>query len=336
MLDVDWSSITYEEVMNLIYSGADVNASRYSSYYECYITPLTEAAEKTKDSRIIEALINAGAYNIDNALDSAVYADNYDAIQTLLMFGANPNSTLSCDAADYLTIFMKAARDHLKPDIIKLLARNVNFQGDIDYALVLAVKNNEYAYDIRVIETLISLGANANAMKFGNQQITVLMIACSVCLDCDTISMLLKAGAKVNARDTSGRTALMWLLSDEYADAYIGEYDDITYNKYSDSFDNNNISDTLKAIDILCEFGADINAKDKYGWTALFYAVQSDGLYNVPEIIDTLIFAGIDVSAKDSSGRTALDHTREELKNDYYESSIEKLTEIINILEGVM
>ena len=49
--------------------------------------------------------------------------------------------------------------------------------------------------------------------------------------------------------------------------------------------------------------GADVNARDKYGWTPLMYAAE----YNLnPEVITALLAAGADVSARDKDGWTAL------------------------------
>jgi ankyrin repeat protein len=52
----------------------------------------------------------------------------------------------------------------------------------------------------------------------------------------------------------------------------------------------------------LIDFGAEVNAKDRYGVTALMYAAISGS----PEIMERLIKEGADVNAKDIDGRTAL------------------------------
>ena len=50
--------------------------------------------------------------------------------------------------------------------------------------------------------------------------------------------------------------------------------------------------------------GANVNAKNKYGWTALMYASRDNPN---PEVITALVKAGADVNVKDKNGLTALD-----------------------------
>lgn len=59
-----------------------------------------------------------------------------------------------------------------------------------------------------------------------------------------------------------------------------------------------------EVVKTLINAGSDINAKDKYGDTALIRAV----LFNRnSEVVKTLINAGADINAKNNEGKTALD-----------------------------
>ena len=100
----------------------------------------------------------------------------------------------------------------------------------------------------------------------------------------ETVETLIKAGADVNAKKYSGRTALMWAA----------------FNNYKE------------VMDALIRAGADVNTKDERGHTVLMYATFN----NNKETVDALIRAGADVNAKDENGRTALMHAA---KYDYRE-----------------
>lgn len=65
-----------------------------------------------------------------------------------------------------------------------------------------------------------------------------------------------------------------------------------------DSVSRENLKGVLSALD----GGADVNTKDKYGWTALSYVVK----YGPVEIARALLQAGADVNAKNQYGWTVL------------------------------
>ena len=59
----------------------------------------------------------------------------------------------------------------------------------------------------------------------------------------------------------------------------------------------------VRAVKALIERGADVNASEKEGITALMFAVQDE---ESPEIAEMLLKAGADVNAKDMLGITAI------------------------------
>ena len=69
-------------------------------------------------------------------------------------------------------------------------------------------------------------------------------------------------------------------------------------------FKNDNAVDHLEMANKIYQKGADVNAKDKNGCTALFYAIE-DGYTN---FVKALLVKGADVNIVDSSGSTALRH----------------------------
>ena len=53
-------------------------------------------------------------------------------------------------------------------------------------------------------------------------------------------------------------------------------------------------------MEVLATHGADVNAQDENGWTALHYAVRDDHL----DVVDLLLAAGADRSIKNDKGLT--------------------------------
>ena len=65
---------------------------------------------------------------------------------------------------------------------------------------------------------------------------------------------------------------------------------------------------TPQKIKALTKFGADVNAKNEIGKTALMCAAQSK--HNAEAVIPVLLEAGADIFAKDNKGKTVLDYAK--------------------------
>ena len=97
----------------------------------------------------------------------------------------------------------------------------------------------------------------------------------------ESVKLLLKEGADVNAVSSEEETAL-------HIVAYYGNYPEIA--------------------NVLIRNGVDVNAKNIYGWTALFSAVEGGEI----GVIELLLEHGVDTNAKDNNGNTALDFAEED------------------------
>ncbi len=89
-----------------------------------------------------------------------------------------------------------------------------------------------------------------------------------------------------------------------------------------------------KKAEKLIELGADVNAADKNGKTGLMYVIENLYYYNseYSEIIEKLISAGANVNATDQKGNTASKYLTELIVSRYYNSDSEQAIKTIEIL----
>jgi hypothetical protein len=162
-----------------------------------------------------------------------------------------------------------------------LLSQNISaeIKGD---ALARAAAHG----DVELLQLLIRNGADVNYAVDQGQTVLMLAAARGIYSQCgndplltfyrgnvEEVKSLLAAGARVDDADGDGNTALM-LAS------------------------KNARSDCVK---LLLDAGANVQVKNKYGWTALIYAAISNGHNpaNMLEIVVALINAGVELNARD-------------------------------------
>lgn len=134
----------------------------------------------------------------------------------------------------------------------------------------------------------------------------------------DTVSVLLQAGADVDARDENGLTALMLAHSPRMVNLLLahGAKVDLRTKDGSTTLMFDAISFRTGQLKALLTAGADVNARDNDGKTAFMCAV--DSLADVPDeaAVKALLAAGADVNARDRQGKTALRYALDENETD--------------------
>ena len=130
--------------------------------------------------------------------------------------------------------------------------------------------------------------------------------------DTQGVIKAIKSGAKVNAKDNNGFTALMWAAwsgHTETVNALIKARADVNAK---DGFGRTALMEAVggghtEIVKALIKAGAD-DLTDNEGKTALICAAESE--YSNPETVNALIDAGSYVKHRDNLGKTALDYAR--------------------------
>jgi len=279
-----------EVVQLLVEAGADLNAGSW--------TPLCVAVEKDYTA-IAEYLIDHGAdINVPSGwtpLQQAPLSSSIEMVGLLIEAGADVN-------AGPRTALHIAARGARK-DIMELLLQkgaDINAKDSRGRPVLQEAIDSG---NIEVVKLLIAKGADINtepwkilesSFQRGHKDIT---------------ELLLQKGVNINVKDSDGLTALhrvavagqqaitQLLLS---KGVKVDERDDnykFTALHYAARFGRKNVAEVLIAN------GADITAKDKWGYQPIHWAAYHDR----PEVIELLIANGADINARTSLGQTPLE-----------------------------
>jgi ankyrin repeat protein len=283
-------------VERLIAAGVDVNASQ--SYQGTVLNKAIVQVPKALTIETIGALIKAGA-NVNAA----------DAIgQTPLMLAARQNQ------GELVNLLLNSGAKR------SLNAKDKDGRSAFFYAAASGWRDSSLA----IVKVLMANQAIVTEVDEAGE--TPLMMAAKGASN-ETVQILLKTGASINAKNKLGQTALMYAVAGYYAPnpdtaqtvklllANGARINDVDAKGQSVLMHVAPASPEAEVIKLLIANGANVNVIDSDGQTALLLAVQR---YSTP-LVQALIEGGVGptVNAKDSKRRTALlyavDYGREDL-----------------------
>jgi hypothetical protein len=163
-----------------------------------------------------------------------------------------------------------------------------------------------------VVETLLERGADPNLPSAADLPLTIAARQSDKAL----VELLLSKGARINAVDGNGRTALLWMASGSNLDTNGLETVSLLHDRGADP----NLADqsgrtplhhsvargSTNLLALLVQRGADVSARDKQGRTLLHEAVDS----NRSEIVAAVLALKVDPNLPNKSGITPLDDAK--------------------------
>lgn len=269
---------------------------------------------------LLVASLGAGGPEPSTRLVDAVKAGDRESVRVLLTDKADVNAA----EADGTTPLHWAVRADDLETTSRLLAAGANANAVNRYGvspLSLAAVNRSVA----IVEVLLKAGADARGTVSHGQ--TILMTAARTG-NAEVVRLLLDRGADVNARESQlGETALMWAAADNHPDVVkllvsAGAGVNVRSNALTFPQDRFGLEGVLtilprgswpplmyasregaaEAARALVELGADINAVDPDGTTALVHAI-ANAHYDTAGV---LIAKDADPNIADTTGMAAL------------------------------
>lgn len=250
----------------LIEKGADLKATGKDGMSVMHI------AADNGDTAMVQYLMTKGmSVNIRNKEDEtpfmyAVAGDHKDTVSALAKAGAKINVQ---------------SRDGMTPLMLSLLHKNLAIaswllknKADLypsDSRGWAALRYAAVAGNTAIIEQMLRFG-DANPNKHDNDYVTPIMTAARHGT-LEAVKMLIGYGAEISSGDDKERTPLIYAATA-----------------------------SRQMLNLLLLRGADINAKDQDGWTALHYAVLYENINNVK----LLIQKGAEVNVATSDGEYPL------------------------------
>ena len=206
------------------------------------------------------------------------------AFKALLQHGADVQVRAIENWTPVLAVLFYKLSDKDFPEYFKLLMdRHADVRGKADTGDTALTLIADHGHAAGYVKTLLERGAEVNVPNARGE--TPLLLAAHEG-DLDSVKLLLAHGANVHLKDDHGREPFFYAIADRQV--------------------------SVAMQDALLKSGADINAQDKEGYTALMGAAE---LPDATAGIKNLLAHGADVNLRDKEGKTALQIAEEREAN---------------------
>lgn len=310
-----WPTATaFSVTTSFIYTNYDrINYHRiaFTTFTTTSLPPLILAVKEHDIDKINELLSQSADINLrDNegrsALLWAAIQGYTDTVNLLISKGAAVNAINNYDDSP---LMWAAIMGH--SDVVKLLlsrGADVNSANTVgDTALIWAAMRGF----TDVISPLLAHGAEVNAKDSYGRTALIWAIQKK---HINAVNLLLSKVADVNAKDDGGETALMLAASQGFTAAVASL---ITKGANANvKTENYGLTVLILAIEgqadspeiarLLLSGGADINARDDSGNTALMVAIDYGWRHYSPDLVNLLLAKGANVNLKNKDGQTPL------------------------------
>ena len=243
---------------------------------------------------------------IKNKFLKAFLDGNKDEVLEWLKYGADVNAR---DAQGVPALMI--AVEEGNRDLVKLLLNEGAKVDEANPYGLTALMWAAIEGHVDIVQSLLDAGADVNKKSFDRGE-TVLMWAARYG-SLPIVEILLKKGALVDEKDNDGKTALLYAVEEgdnpDIVKVLIDEGADVNI-KY---LDGRSLLITAGALNkeaimkqLLEREDIDVNVVTSNGVTALMWSAYQ----GYPDVMKTLLEKGADLNATDDQGKTALDYAR--------------------------